>query len=226
MQLRTLKKVRVVFVVASLEQKGHTVRKASFKVLNATAHSVRHNSRLDKPDYLIEVSEDFNENYYELIHSDEEFLDLAQKRYKETKKQKMQDSQIEALIKEVAPTLEEHHTVDDVKNLFKKLNSKYGGHYPLEISIHEDEGHFIDKDGITYYPRTDIFYKEDEKSWYIIPLEESINIKSDKPPLSKFTQKIDVNTLQKVKNRHAHVKFSMFDPKTGKTGRMSKGRSF
>ncbi len=196
------------------------MRKASFKVVNANGNSSPHNSRQNPPKYLIETDPDFNENHYELIHNDEEFLQLAQMKYLQKNNQKMQERQKTALIKETVLNLEKHHTVDDIKNLFKKLNEKYGGHYITELSIHRDEGH-LEKDGIAYYPTKHIIQKNEE--WYIVPLKKFLD--SDyKPKKEDFTEKVNINEFKKVHNIHAHVKFSMFDLGTGLTGRMTKGQ--
>ena len=195
------------------------MRKASFKVVNANSNSSLHNSRQNAPKYLIE-DENFKENYYEQIHTDDEFRKLAELKYLSTKNQKMQERQKVALIKETVLNLEEHHTEQDVKKLFKNLNEEYGGHYITELAIHRDEGHF-EKDGIAYYPTKHILKKNDD--WYIVPLEKFLD-KDFKATKKDFSEKVDIKDFKKVKNIHAHVKFSMFDLNTGLTGRMTKGQ--
>lgn len=193
-------------------------RSATFSVVKASAHSSEHNSRDDKPEYLIGTKEE-EENVYDLRHSDSQFLELAKVKYQEVTGQKMQQKQIDALIKETVLSLENHHTEKDVQKVFDQLNEKYGGHYITELSIHRDEGHFEDKNGVTYYPTKDILQKED--GWYIVPLDQSLEMKpSYKPKEHEFSEKVDINDFKPVHNIHAHVKFSMFDLETGKTGRM------
>lgn len=193
-------------------------RSATFSVVKASAHSSEHNSRDDKPEYLIGTKEG-EENVYDLRHSDSQFLELAKVKYQEVTGQKMQQKQIDALIKETVLSLENHHTEKDVQKVFDQLNEKYGGHYITELSIHRDEGHFEDKNGVTYYPTKDILQKED--GWYIVPLDQSLEMKpSYKPKEHEFSEKVDINDFKPVHNIHAHVKFSMFDLETGKTGRM------
>jgi hypothetical protein len=193
-------------------------KSATFSVLKASAHSSEHNSRDDIPDYLI-GAKNGEENVYDLRHSDSDFLELAKVKYQEVTGQKMQQKQIDALIKETVLTLDDHHTKADVQKVFDTLNEKYGGHYITELSIHKDEGHFEDKNEITYYPTKDILQKED--GWYIIPLAESLEMKpSYKPKVHEFSEKVDINDFKPIHNIHAHVKFSMFDLQTGKTGRM------
>jgi hypothetical protein len=43
---------------------------------------------------------------------------------------------------------------------------------------------------------------------------------SYKPKEYEFSEKVDINDFKPIHNIHAHVKFSMFDLQTGKTGRM------
>ncbi|MDD2821332.1 MAG: hypothetical protein PHW29_08730 [Flavobacterium sp.] len=193
-------------------------KSATFSVLKASAHSSAHNSREDNPEYLIGTKEGA-ENSYDLRHSDSDFLKLAKVKYQEVTGQKMQQKQIDALIKETVLSLEDHHTEANVQKVFDTLNEKYGGHYITELSIHKDEGHFEDKNGVTYYPTKDILQKED--GWYIVPLTQSLEMKpSYKPKEYEFSEKVDINDFKPIHNIHAHVKFSMFDLETGKTGRM------
>lgn len=193
-------------------------RSATFSVTAAAPHSSAHNSREEKPKYLIGTLPG-SENVYDLRHSDADFLTLAEAKYKETTGQKMQQKQKDALIKETVLSLEAHHTAADVQKVFDDLSAKYGGHYITELSIHRDEGHFEDENGITYYPTKDILQREDE--WYRVPLGESITHAPDyRPKAEEFSEKIDIKDFKPVHNHHAHVKFSMFDPRTGKTGRM------
>lgn len=193
-------------------------RSATFSVTAAGSHSSAHNSREEKPKYLIGTSLG-SENVYDLRHSDADFLVLAEAKYKETTSQKMQQKQKDALIKETVLSLEAHHTEADVQKVFDELAAKYGGHYVTELSIHRDEGHFEDENGITYYPTKDILKKED--GWYIVPLAESIAHASDyRLKGEEFSEKVDINDFKLIHNVHAHVKFSMFNPDIGKTGRM------
>ncbi|DAB38849.1 MAG: hypothetical protein A2023_07190 [Sulfuricurvum sp. GWF2_44_89] len=193
-------------------------RSATFSVTAAGAHSSAHNSREEKPKYLIGTLPG-SENFYDLRYSDSDFLELAAAKYKETTGQKMQQKQKDALIKETVLSIEAHHTEADVQKVFDELAAKYGGHYVTELSIHRDEGHFEDENGITYYPTKDILKKED--GWYIVPLAESITHASDyRPKGEEFSEKVDINDFKPIHNIHAHVKFSMFNPDIGKTGRM------
>lgn len=189
------------------------MRKGTFSVQRAGANSSKHNSRETPPKYLIGL-EDGTKNYYELIQSDDDFILEAQNIYKEKIKQSMQKKQVENLIQETVLTLQPNQNENDVKELFKKLKSKYGGHEILEVSIHRDEGHFL-KNGIAYYPTKNILQKND--GWYICS-DSSI----DKPKGNDFDKKVDISTFKKVYNYHAHVKFSMFDKELGKSARMQK----
>ena len=189
------------------------MRKGTFSVQNATAHSSKHNSREEAPRYLIDKTKD---NYYEQIISDNDFIEKAKLKYKEIVKQNMQKKQIPALVKETVLTIKEHQNENDIKDLFKELNKEYGGHHLLEISIHRDEGHFLQND-ISYYPTKNILKKEND--WYICS-----NPDIQKPKKNDFDKLVNINDFKKVFNYHAHAKFSMFDLSTGKTARMTKGQ--
>src|SRR5574344_1703301 len=102
----------------------------------------------------------------------------------------------------------------DEKDLFKKLNKKYGGHELLEVAIHRDEGYFL-KDDIAYYPTKNILNKNGD--WYVC---SDTSIK--RPKKDDFDQIVNIDEFEKVFNYHAHAKFSMFDRETGKSARMQK----
>ena len=187
------------------------MRKGTFSVQTANPNSAKHNSRELAPKYLIDTSA---KNYYELLKKDDDFILEAQAIYKEKIKQTMQKKQVENLIQETVLTLQPNQDEKDVKDLFKKLNQKYGGHELLEIAIHRDEGYFL-KDDIAYYPTKNILNKNGD--WFVCS-DTSIA----KPKVTDFDAKVNINEFEKVYNYHAHAKFSMFDRETGKTARMQK----
>ena len=188
------------------------MRKGTFSVQTANVNSSKHNSRELAPKYLIDSSQ---KNYYELIKKDDDFIQEAQSIYKEKIKQTMQKKQVENLIQETVLTLQPHQNENDVKDLFKKLNAKYGGHELLEIAIHRDEGHFL-KDDIAYYPTKNIL-KKDDNNWYICS-----NADIKKPKKDDFDTPVNIDEFEKIFNYHAHAKFSMFDREIGKSARMQK----
>lgn len=187
------------------------MRKGTFSVQTANPNSAKHNSRELAPKYLIDTSV---KNYYELITPDNEFKNIAQTIYKQKIKQTMQKKQVENLIQETVLTLQPNQDEKDVKDLFKKLNQKYGGHELLEVAIHRDEGYFL-KDDIAYYPTKNILNKNGD--WYVCS-DNSIK----KPKQDDFDRIVNIDEFEKVYNYHAHAKFSMFDRETGKTARMQK----
>ncbi|MCP4971345.1 MAG: hypothetical protein GY932_12230 [Arcobacter sp.] len=189
------------------------MRKGTFSVQNASANSSKHNSRELSPKYLIDSSA---ENYYEQIIEDNNFIQLAQDKYKELVKQNMQKKQIPGLIKETVLTIKDSQNENDIKDLFKELNKEFGGHHLTEISIHRDEGYFL-KDEIAYYPTKNILKKDND--WFICS-----NRDITKPKKNDFDKLVNINDFEKVFNYHAHAKFSMFDMNTGKTARMNKGQ--
>ena len=187
------------------------MRKGTFSVQTANPNSAKHNSRELAPKYLIDSSQ---KNYYELLKKDDDFILEAQAIYKEKIKQTMQKKQVENLIQETVLTLQPNQDEKDVKDLFKKLNQKYGGHELLEVAIHRDEGYFL-KDDIAYYPTKNILNKNGD--WYVCS-DNSIK----KPKQDDFDRIVNIDEFEKVYNYHAHAKFSMFDRETGKTARMQK----
>ena len=187
------------------------MRKGTFSVQTANPNSAKHNSRELAPKYLIDSSQ---KNYYELLKKDDDFILEAQAIYKDKIKQTMQKKQVENLIQETVLTLQPNQDEKDVKDLFKKLNQKYGGHELLEVAIHRDEGYFL-KDDIAYYPTKNILNKNGD--WYVCS-DNSIK----KPKQDDFDRIVNINEFEKVYNYHAHAKFSMFDRETGKTARMQK----
>ena len=204
-------------------KKGIQMRKASFSVEKPTSHTIAHNTREDAPKYLIGLAEG-RENLYEEYYSFENFQELAEARYLEANKQKMQTSQKEALFEEALISLEKHHTKDDVIKLFEALNKKYTGHTLINLAIHNDEGHFV-RDGIEYYPTKHILQKED--GWYILDendthILEALKDKDFKPKTEDFKVKVKIKDFEKVYNYHAHVVFSRFDLETGKSARFQK----
>ena len=200
------------------------MRKASFSVEKVSLNTDAHNSREQSPKYLIGC-EKGKENEYIKYYEYNNFQELAEARYLEVNKQKMQTSQKEALFEEALISLEEHHTKDDVLELFKSLNKKYTGHTLINLAIHNDEGHFL-KDGIEYYPTKHIIQKED--SWYILDendthILEALKDKDFKPKEEDFKIKVNIKDFEKVYNYHAHAVFSRFDLVTGKSARFQKG---
>lgn len=187
------------------------MRKGTFSVQTANPNSAKHNSRELAPKYLIDTSA---KNYYELLKKDDDFILEAQAIYKDKIKQTMQKKQVENLIQETVLTLQPNQDEKDVKDLFKKLNQKYGGHELLEVAIHRDEGYFL-KDDIAYYPTKNILNKNGD--WYVCS-DNSIK----KPKQEDFDRIVNIDEFEKVYNYHAHAKFSMFDRETGKSARMQK----
>ena len=205
---------------------------SSFHTQKATSHSSEHMKRESKVTYLL--NHDCKENEYKKYDDMEEFKSQAEKIYKEKIGQKMQSKAKANLIKEAVLNTKSTTTISDIENTFKALNKKLGGHYPLEISIHRDEGVFLDtkydikdleytaktltwrnikldtdvtNEVIDYAPNRNIFYNEKNKNWYL-----------DK----QFENKADVTKFQKWINYHAHVIYTNFDKETGKTARLDR----
>jgi len=195
-------------------EKGYLMRKGSFSVEKVTSFTIDHNTRKSKPRYLIGLEN--KENIYEEYYSYEEFEESARKRYQEVVKQRVQKNH--KFFEEAVISLEEHHTIDDVENLFKELKKEFGGHTLINLAIHNDEGHF-EKNEIEYYPTKHILKKDD--GWYILD-EDNLDQIADleKPKNEDFKIKVDINDFKRVYNYHAHAVFSRFDLDLGRNARM------
>lgn len=199
------------------------MRKASFSVEKATSNTDAHNTREHPPKYLLGCEEG-KENEYIKFYDYDDFRELAEKRYVEVNKQKMQQKQKDNMFEEALISMEEHHTKDDIIKLFEALNKKYSGHTLINLAIHRDEGHFL-KDGIEYYPAMHILQKDD--GWYILDendteILEALKNKDFKPKNEDFKVKVNIDEFTKVYNYHAHAVFSRFDLELGKNARFDK----
>jgi hypothetical protein len=190
------------------------MRKASFSIESSTSSGTSHNLRINPPKYLIETDEDFDDNIYLSYFDKEKTLLNAQENYQETVGQKMQQSQVNNFYKEAVISMEKNHTVKDIKNLFKVLNKKYGGHKLMDIAIHKDEGHFL-KDGIEYYPTKHILKKGED--WFI-----ASDFEKEELTNNDFNTKVNIKDFKKMYNYHCHATFTMFDENLGKSARMQK----
>ena len=183
-------------------------RKSSFSIRTPKSRSSQHNNRTDKPKYLIAGSQDNFYKKYSNYENDKQYSEYAQELYKAKVGQKMQEKQKPKIVEEVVISLKPHHNENDLLNLFDTLREKFGGGFKiLEMSIHRDEGHFIDKNGLTYYPNTDIFFNEADNNWYL-----------DKN-FTKSTKELELN---KILNIHSHIKFTHISDDTGRKLRMQK----
>ena len=190
------------------------MRKASFSIESSTPSGALHNLRINAPKYLIETDKEFNGNIYLSYFNKVKILQDAQVNYQEAVGQKMQQKQIDNFYKETVISMEKNHTVEDIENLFKVLNEKYGGHKLMDIAIHKDEGHFL-KDGIEYYPTKHILKKGED--WFIASDFEKEELTND-----DFNTKVNIKDFKKIYNYHCHATFSMFDEDLGKSARMKK----
>ena len=111
------------------------MRKASFSVEKATSNTDAHNTREKAPKYLIGCEEG-KENEYIKFYDYDDFRELAEKRYVEVNKQKMQQKQKDNMFEEALISMEEHHTKDDIIKLFEALNKKYTGHTLINFANH------------------------------------------------------------------------------------------
>ena len=221
-------------------------RKATFAVKAPKKNSSAHNSREEIPKYLIDHTGNSGNTYRKIApyDNDEQFKVLAKEIYNEKfiertgQNQKMQNKQVDALIKEVVISVEPHHTEADIFALFRMLqnekkreneqdedsnngrNKEEVGYHILEIAGHRDEGHFVRKmygGELPYSPQYDIMHKDDGK-WYI--KADELDERTD-PEV--FTELADMEEFRRIYNYHFHVKFTHFNVETGLAANFKKG---
>lgn len=183
-----------------------------------------------KVTYLLD--NDSKNNEYKTYRSSKDYLSAAKLATKEKTGRSMQQKAIDNFIQEAVLNLNEDHTIEDVEKVFKDLQKEFGGFEVFKISVHKDEGVFLEtkhdlkdleydarsltwiKEGIDvtnevmdHAPGRNIFYNDQDKNWY-----------SDK----QFTKEVDTSKLQIKINYHAHVQFTKFDMSQGKNARLQK----
>lgn len=216
----------------SKDTNNHVTYKSSFHSQTSTKHSLEHMERESKVTYLLINDSNVNDNKkYDDV---EKFKKEAEKIYKEKIGQKMQSKSKLNLVKEAVLNTKPNTTIEEIENTFRNLNKRFTGHHIIAISIHRDEGVFIDtkydlkdleytasnlswrnikldkdvtNEVIDFAPNRNIFYNQENRSWYF-----------DK----KFENKADISKFQQKINYHAHVLYSNFNKDTGKTARMDR----
>ncbi len=211
---------------------------SSFHAEKPTQHSEEHMNRKSKVTYLVDHSSVRNE-YWEnkKLPSPEEFVKLAPAPYTKRVNQKMQKSQLNALVKEAVVNLNEHHTLKDVRRMMFVAGKILGGYIPFRISVHKDEGVFVEYSGKLKeeWSPDDYIYNSKNFKWYEKDKDgeagkEITNIISYRPSRDyhynnivqewyedkAFTKKADLGNKHIYYNYHAHVLYSPFDLNTGK----------
>ena len=127
------------------------MRTACIHIKRAFPHAFRHNSRQITPDYVIDDASknECNRNEKEAYRKYYELFATAMKNYFDRTQQEMQLS-MEKSLWEAVIVLESKHTMEDIKKLSQKLNTKYGWQ-EIQIAIHRDEGHIHKETGQTHY---------------------------------------------------------------------------
>lgn len=111
-----------------------------------------HNNREHKIDYLVEGTFECNRTEAEALSYLQELRAEAQKNYTERTGQKMQiDINDNKYLWSASVNLNAEHTIEDLQDLAKELEKKYGWQRVQE-AIHLDEGH-INERGIIEYNR-------------------------------------------------------------------------
>lgn len=172
--------------------------KSSIHIKRAVDGIVGHNSR-EHFSYSVVFTDDGETN--ECTHTVEEAYKIYRAELKERTEayekrtgQRLQKSavtQLSALI-----NLEQHHTLKDLEKIKKHLEKTFNTKV-YQMAIHRDEGKLISKiDGTELYSGKDFFLNPEDKKFYF-----------DK----QFTEEIDMNDYEMVKNYHAHIEMMGLD---------------
>ena len=208
---------------------------SSFHGQTAKSSATKHNNREQPPKYLLEHDNKELNDFISYINNRDDVLTAVQELVKNKTGRTMQEKAKKAFWQEAVINCKKDTQIEDIENLFKKLNEHFGGGFEVaEIAIHRDEGAFIEtsynledikrdsktgvwftlKDGLNisnevkaYMPNENIFYNQDTKKWYL-----------DKD----FTTEKDTKDLQKYFNYHAHAIYNKFDYANGKNIRLKK----
>lgn len=171
--------------------------KSSIHIQKSVVGAVGHNSREHFSYSVVFIDDEVNEcthsqeQSYEIYRSE-----LAERAEKYTLRtgQKMQKSTVTQLSSII--NLEQHHTLKDLAPIKKHLEKIFDTKV-YQMAIHRDEGKLISKiDKTELYSGKDFFLNTKDNELYF-----------DK----KFTQKIDLNDYEIVKNYHAHIEMLGLD---------------
>ena len=95
---------------------------ASINFQKVSSNSSAHNNRDSKITYLLDHDSSNNEHLFFNDFNDKKIEYINQ--YKKVHKQKMQNSQVENIVKEAVVNIEKHHSIKDIKNLFLQLENE------------------------------------------------------------------------------------------------------
>lgn len=127
-------------------------RVSSINLKTSTSNAFTHNDRTLSPSYLLDKEDskgiECNRTATEAQELYKQLREEAFGNYTERTGQKVQTAE-EKLRWSAVVNLNENHTLEDVENLAKKLEEKYGWQ-SLQVAIHRDEG-YKDKEGKTHY---------------------------------------------------------------------------
>ncbi len=190
-----------------------------------TAHSVDHNLQTenDKAHNVVRSLTKDNEFWandrFDILtkKSRTEIIELAAVAAKDKTGRSMQKKQAVAFFREAVINLEGYHTSQDVLLVVDEINRKLdkkknscGDHItPLRIDVHRDEGHFIDKNGVDFYPGINIFEgRGKDKDKFFLDQER--------------TKEVKAGELEFKPNYHAHIIYTHFDFDTGRSAQLGK----
>ena len=171
--------------------------KSSIHIQKSVDGAIGHNSREHFSYSVVFVDNEKNEcsnsqeKSYKIYRSE---LEKRAEKYTARTGQKMQKSTVTQLSSII--NLEQHHTLKDLEPIKKHLEKIFDTKV-YQMAVHRDEGKLISKaDKTELYSGKDFFLNTKDNELYF-----------DK----KFTQKIDLNDYEIVKNYHAHIEMLGLD---------------
>jgi hypothetical protein len=138
--------------------------KASINFQKSAAHSSEHNTRKDKPGYLLPKEHQLQNEFWQHDLSEREIFDdeLSQAKRKGGPKPKFENSRWEAVL-----NLNKEHSIDDVQRVAKHIEEKFNITCSA-IALHRDEGHINERGVVQYNLHAHInfiTYKNSKQNW-------------------------------------------------------------
>jgi len=137
--------------------------KSSINFQKSNGHSLDHNFRKDKPNYLLPKEFQLENEFWKHEKSEQEIFadELSKAKRKGGRKPKLENSRWEAVL-----NLNKNHTLEDVKKIAKHIEKKFNI-ICSAIAIHRDEG-FIEDERPNYNFHAHInfvTYKDGRQNW-------------------------------------------------------------
>jgi hypothetical protein len=137
--------------------------KSSINFQKAKGHSLEHNFRKDKPNYLLPEEFQLENEFWNHEKSEQEIFtdELSKAKRKGGRKPKLENSRWEAVL-----NLNKNHTLEDVKKVAKHIEEKFNITCSA-IAIHRDEG-FVEnyKPHYNFHAHINfVTYKDGRQNW-------------------------------------------------------------